>query len=576
MGDTIEDVGFRLDSKKRSKPLSKDINADVFWTQLPEIKRVTELKEENPKWGPRKISEMVKGVTERMIKKYIQLYFFDKETKQVYRRSESLNVGHRRCVTKSELIKIIKKNHETDHRKNDTIYETIRHAVFPVGRETIKILFKNEITCTSCNAAVELPKTTRTRRPIPATYPNSRWQIDLKKMPCYKGFNYVCNILDCYSRFAFGCATKTKTAKEIADVVLKYIYLYGAPRILQSDNGKEFTNKDLEGVVEKFKSKQIHGRPYHPQSQGRVERFNRTMTTFFRVKMSTVKDWVEELPHFYYTYNNRVNSVTKPLTPYKMYFKRPNFATPVEEQIPYQNLTEEERLFLRNAHLDVDGEEENECESSTENNDQEKIVDTATDGYDEQLSLEETLQLLEDIASPTKDITEDQTNEVNTQQDCIMKDKTPEKNIVVQNNTASPYYSEMYRKRFGRPPSLISSESPSKRIHLQEINGNQSTFFNTGITQYFDSEQMYPVELFSKNSLDDITSYIYYNEVDIVDYRTNPAMNKGTAVFSSGFWSRGLVIKIHKCPRRGTLYTVKDDITDFCFQINRHQIRIAQ
>lgn len=42
----------------------------------------------------------------------------------------------------------------------------------------------------------------------------------------------------------------------------------------------------------------------------------------------------------------------------------------------------------------------------------------------------ETLQLLEDIASPTKDITEDQTNEVNTQQDCIMKDKTPEKNIV--------------------------------------------------------------------------------------------------------------------------------------------------
>ncbi|CAG2221777.1 unnamed protein product [Mytilus edulis] len=238
--------------------------------------------------------------------------------------------------------------------------------------------------------------------------------------------------------------------------------------------------------------------------------------------MSTVKDWVEELPHFYYTYNNRVNSVTKPLTPYKMYFKRPNFATPVEEQIPYQNLTEEEILFLRNAHLDVDGEEENVCESNTENNEQEKIVDTVTDEYDAQLSLEETLQLLEGIASPTKDITEDQTNAVNTQQDCIMKDQTPEKNIeinltsenvqscqvlmmeekenqVVQNNTASPYYSEMYRQRFGRPPSLISSESPSKRIHLQEINGNQSTFFNAGITQYFDSEQMYPVELFSKN-----------------------------------------------------------------------------
>ncbi|CAG2253962.1 unnamed protein product [Mytilus edulis] len=169
----------------------------------------------------------------------------------------------------------------------------------------------------------------------------------------------------------------------------------------------------------------------------------------------------------------------------------------ISETIPYQNLTEEERLFLRNAHLDVDGEEENECESNTENNEHEKIVDTATDEYDEQLSLEETLQLLEDIASPTKDITEDQTNEVNTQQDCIMKDKTPEKNIEI---------------------NLISENVQSCQVLMmeenenQEINGNQSTFFNAGITQYFDSEQMCPVELFSRNSLDDITSYIYYNE----------------------------------------------------------------
>ncbi|XP_052071114.1 uncharacterized protein LOC127709549 [Mytilus californianus] len=185
--------------------------------------------------------------------------------------------------------------------------------------------------------------------------------------------------------------------------------------------------------------------------------------------------------------------------------------------------------------------------------------------------------MMEDKA-PKKNIVHEITltsENVQSWQVLIMEEK---ENQVVQNNTASPYYSEMYRKRFGRPPSLISSESPSKRIYLQEINGNQSThgFFNTGITQYFDSEQMYPVELFGKNSLDDMTSYMFYNEGDIVDYRTNPAMNKGTAVFSSGFWRRGVVIRIDKCPRRGTLYTVKDDITDFCFQINRLQIRIAK
>ncbi|VDI60497.1 Hypothetical predicted protein [Mytilus galloprovincialis] len=172
--------------------------------------------------------------------------------------------------------------------------------------------------------------------------------------------------------------------------------------------------------------------------------------------------------------------------------------------IPYQNLTEEEKLFLRNAHLDVDGEEENECErieSNTENNEQEKIVDTEINLTSENV---QSCQVL------------------------MMEEK---ENQVVQNNTASPYYSEMYRKRFGRPPSLISSESPIKRIHLQEINGNQSTFFNAGITQYFDSEQMYPVELFSKNSTDDITSYIYYNEEGHLEVRTQSEMkNKSYGV----------------------------------------------
>ena len=75
-----------------------------------------------------------------------------------------------------------------------------------------------------------------------------------------------------FQRYSFGKATKGKTANEIAHVVLNFIYLFGAPRILQSDNGKEFRNSDLAEVVEEFETKQMHGRPYHPQSQGRVER----------------------------------------------------------------------------------------------------------------------------------------------------------------------------------------------------------------------------------------------------------------------------------------------------------------
>ena len=150
--------------------------------------------------------------------------------------------NHRKCLRKESLIEVIKENHKKDHRRS---FMTVWGPVFPVVRENIKILFKLHVSCESCNNAVEIPKTTVQRRPIPATYPNSRWQIDLKKMPPVRGFGYICNIVDCYSRFAFGGPLKGKHAKDVADLLLKFIYLFGSPRILQSDNGKEFTNSDL-------------------------------------------------------------------------------------------------------------------------------------------------------------------------------------------------------------------------------------------------------------------------------------------------------------------------------------------
>ncbi|CAC5402705.1 unnamed protein product [Mytilus coruscus] len=200
---------------------------------------------------------------------------------------------------------------ECDVPTHDIGYLSLKEPSKPkvsFSDESVKVLFKLNVNCQCCNNAVETP----------ATYANSRWQIDLKKKPPVKGYNYICNIVDCFSRLAFGGPLKGKFAKDVAELTLKYVYLYGPPRILQSDNGKEFTNVNLAEVVSIFKTRQIHGRPYHPQSQGRVERFNRTLTEYFRKEMSLEKDWPSKLPEFYYNYN-RVHKSTKPSTPYQLF-----------------------------------------------------------------------------------------------------------------------------------------------------------------------------------------------------------------------------------------------------------------
>lgn len=58
----------------------------------------------------------------------------------------------------------------------------------------------------------------------------------------------------------------------------RWIFIYGAMNILQSDNGSEFKGVCLE-LVKSFGIRVINGRPRTPQTQGLVEQANGTVKT---------------------------------------------------------------------------------------------------------------------------------------------------------------------------------------------------------------------------------------------------------------------------------------------------------
>ena len=216
-----------------------------------------------------------------------------------------------------------------------------------------------------------LPKTSLTKKTILATYPNSRWQMDLKNLPACRGYNYACNIVDCFSRCAMGGPIKSKSATDV-EVFTSCAYQYGPPRILQTDNGRELNNSHLNAVIDELKAMKINGRPYHPQSQGRVERFNQTLSNFLRRDLQNEKDWPSRLQYLYCTYNTRSSKSLKNHTPYDMFFKRPNFSLQTSQS--RNNLSREEIEFLDMDHVpleggfdDVDGdvEDEGQCEHAS-------------------------------------------------------------------------------------------------------------------------------------------------------------------------------------------------------------------
>ena len=92
---------------------------------------------------------------------------------------------------------------------------------------------------------------------------------------------------------------KGKTADVIAHALIaNSMCPYSTPRVLLSDNGKEFRNAFLKEICKLFSIKQTFTVTYHPASNGLVERANRKILEILRPVVSSLQDnWEDCLPH---------------------------------------------------------------------------------------------------------------------------------------------------------------------------------------------------------------------------------------------------------------------------------------
>jgi len=134
-------------------------------------------------------------------------------------------------------------------------------------------------TCMECQKMIPKPHFKSPLIPLLIIdVPFSRIAMDLVG-PLTKsawGHQYIIVILDYATRYPEAIPLRNMTTKPIAQKLIHLFSRVGIPKEMLTDQDTPFMSKTMKDLCLLFKVKQLHTSVYHPQTDGLVDRFNKT------------------------------------------------------------------------------------------------------------------------------------------------------------------------------------------------------------------------------------------------------------------------------------------------------------
>ena len=119
-----------------------------------------------------------------------------------------------------------------------------------------------------------------------------------------KGNRYLLIAMDYFTKWPEVYAITNQEASTLADaLVTNFFCCFGVLLELQSDQGRNFESRLMQEILVWLRVNKTRTTPLHPQSDGMVERYVKTIEEYFRKVVSThQRDWNERLPIFLLAY----------------------------------------------------------------------------------------------------------------------------------------------------------------------------------------------------------------------------------------------------------------------------------
>ena len=178
--------------------------------------------------------------------------------------------------------------------------------------------------CHTCMKAKRLPINRRSPLQQQLTgSPFERVAVDLMGPfeETANGNKYIAVFGDYFTKWTIAEPLKDKTAIGVADLFYtKWVALFGCPSILHSDRGGEFKAELIQRLCDVLRVYKTFTSPYRPESDGQIERQNRTLQSMLRTFVNEARnDWDDHLPAVTCAYRATPHDSTG-VSPFRMVF----------------------------------------------------------------------------------------------------------------------------------------------------------------------------------------------------------------------------------------------------------------
>ena len=215
------------------------------------------------------------------------------------------------------------------HLSDAKVYSEIRRHYWWMGmRRDVSRWTKGCIVCAtrSVGRAVKSPLT-----PIPVAGPFDRIGVDVIKFPkTSRGNQYAVVFVDYLTKWPEVFAVPDQSAATIAKLLVEEIVSrHGVPSQVLSDRGRAFLSSLMQEVERLLGFKKVNTSAYHPQTDGLVERYNRTLTAMLAKTVDKKgPEWDTQLPYVLFAYRACQQSSTQESPFFLLYGRDPRLPTP--------------------------------------------------------------------------------------------------------------------------------------------------------------------------------------------------------------------------------------------------------